>query len=191
MVTAILPSMTDDSEDADADAGPRSKNPLGANPRHSTAYSVESELTITPERYTRTVSSESLPRLDQEVEPESEKPSALAGFVGTFTGAGAVVALVLFLPLPARFGEISNVTPGQAVSYSFYVVAAIAFLVALFVFFGLRNLRGEDGKGWATLLGIRRGDEFVAPQVGESSGTRNQVRSFHRLQNFYVSDTLT
>jgi hypothetical protein len=76
----------------------------------------------------------------------------------------------LFLPLPTKFGDIEKVTPGQAVSYSFYVVAAVALLVAVFVFIGLRNLRGEEGKGWSVLLGLgSKPDEdgFDAPNSRE------------------------
>ncbi|EQK98102.1 Major facilitator superfamily domain, general substrate transporter [Ophiocordyceps sinensis CO18] len=85
---------------------------------------------------------------------KSGKPSALAGLVGTFTGCGALVALALFLPLPAKLGEKSGVTPGEAVSYSYYVVGAVSLVVALFVFVGLRDLHGEEGKGWRVLVGI-------------------------------------
>lgn len=148
MVTATLPSLTDER-----DTPERTKDSRENNVRHSRqsiAFSVESELTITPERYTRTMSNE---RTDQSGAPAS-KASALAGFVGLFTGCGALVALVLFLPLPTRFGEIEDVTPGEAVSYSFYVVGAISILVGIFVFVGLRNLKGEEGKGWSVLLGL-------------------------------------
>jgi hypothetical protein len=125
---------------------------------------MESEVTITPERY-HSRSSQSPSQGSQastgEVEAENveegkHKPSALAGYVGLFTGCGALVALSLFLPLPARFGRLEGVTMGQAVTYSFYVVGAIALWVAVFVAFGLRNLRGEEGKGWRLLLGLRK-----------------------------------
>lgn len=153
MVTATLPSLTDES-----DSPGRNKDTRENNVRHSRqsiAFSVESELTITPERYTRTMSNERDPGTEQEIS-HAGKPSALAGFVGLFTGCGALVALVLFLPLPTKFGENEDVTPGEAVSYSFYVVGAISCLVAIFVFVGLRNLKGEEGKGWSVLLGLNK-----------------------------------
>ena len=163
MVTAILPSLTDESEDTfDETATLIPKRSRAA--RNSVALSLESELTITPERYTRTQSNASsssslspgadAAAAEREVQRQA-KPSALAGYVGLFTGCGALVALSLFLPLPARFGELDGVTPGQAVAYSFYVVAAVALLVAGFVFWGLKGLRGEEGKGWAVLFGER------------------------------------
>ncbi|TQV96720.1 hypothetical protein V2A60_000636 [Cordyceps javanica] len=150
MVTAILPSLTSDAGFVknNKPAAPR----IARNPRHSAVFSVESEATITPERYSRSISRErdgSAPAAPT----EARKPSVLAGFVGLFTGCGALLALVLFLPLPVRFGGIDGVTPGQAVSYSFYVVSGVSLLVAFFVFIGLRNLHGEDGKGWRVLLG--------------------------------------
>jgi hypothetical protein len=155
MVTATLPSLTDESEDSSRD--PRSsQRKRTRNARTSIAFSVESELTITPERY-RTVSQDGSFRGDQNNQQAKSKAPALAGYVGLATGCGALVALSLFLPLPTRFGAIDRVTPGQAVSYSFYVVGTVAFFVAVFVFVGLRNLRGEEGKGWAVLFGSQRG----------------------------------
>ncbi|KAK3368239.1 hypothetical protein B0H63DRAFT_422901 [Podospora didyma] len=154
MVTAILPSLTDDNQPA-ADTPPKST----LTNRQSVALSVDSEVTITPERF-RTNSNFTTDEdgyydgVDRKLE-EKGKPGALAGYVGLFTGCGALVALVGFLPLPTRFGKIDGVTTGEAVEYSYYVVGAISFLVAVFVFFGLRGLRGEDGKGWRMLLGLR------------------------------------
>lgn len=108
------------------------------------------------------------------------KPGALAGYVGLFTGCGALVALVLFLPLPTRFGNISDVTIGEAVKYSFYVVGTVSFAVAIFVFFGLRGLRGEDGKGWRMLLGLRGSTpEGTAP--GYLAAPKHKVIPYWRL----------
>ncbi|KAH6998830.1 hypothetical protein BKA56DRAFT_665370 [Ilyonectria sp. MPI-CAGE-AT-0026] len=160
MVTAILPSVTDDSSTEDDDAQARFKALQRA--RTSVAFSVESELTITPERYTQSVST------DREPEDENERagrPAKLAGLVGVFTGCGALVALTLFLPLPVSFGEIKGVTPAEAVSYSFYVVSVVAFVVAVLVAFGLRDLKGEEGKGWHVLFGSH--NEFeTRPRFG-------------------------
>ncbi|PHH90586.1 hypothetical protein CDD83_3230 [Cordyceps sp. RAO-2017] len=151
MVTAILPSLTDEADDdATAVSGSSRNKP---NPRLSAAFSVESEVTITPERYSRSLSRERAHSPGQDAAAKSGKASALAGFVGAFTGCGALVALAVFLPLPARFGGVDGVTPGEAVSYSFYVVGVVSLAVSLFVFFGLRNLKGEDGKGWRVLFG--------------------------------------
>lgn len=199
MVTAILPSLTDDSEPA-TDNGSTSN---GASALHSasaannrrnqrdSALSIESQLTITPERFAESLlrsrvnspdhTSSSSGRAGNRLSFEnshrnstlstasaiggdgedvvhnrnhnSDKPSKLAGFVGLFTGCGALVALTLFLPLPAEFGRKDGVTMAEAVADSFYVVAAVAVVVAGCVFVGLRNLRGEDGKGWRMLLG--------------------------------------
>jgi len=158
MVTAILPSLTDDSGALDAANGRDPRKP-GRNNRDSIALSVESQLTITPERFARSLSG-SLSSTDTVGAPGRRdetggagKPSALAGWVGVFTGCGALVALTVFLPLPAQFSKLKGVTIAQAVAESFYVVAAVAVLVALFVFVGLRDLRGEEGKGWKMLLG--------------------------------------
>ncbi|KAG6004458.1 hypothetical protein E4U21_001080 [Claviceps maximensis] len=153
MVTAILPSLTDEGDDTNDETVPSRYNK--PNQRLSVAFSVESEATITPERYTRSLSNDSRASQGQQQRAAMKqgRPSALAGYVGLFTGCGALVALALFLPLPARFGERDGVTPGQAVAYSFYVVGIISLAVAVFVFIGLRDLHGEEGKGWKTLLG--------------------------------------
>ena len=162
----MLPSLTDENEDAANNENARSKSPQ--NSRHSMAFSVESELTITPERYTRSASHERIARPLSDDPAAPNKPSQLAGYVGLFTGSGAVVALVLFLPLPARFGEISGVTQAEAVAYSFYVVGAVAVLVALFVFFGLRGIKGEEGKGWGMLFGRKSRDQDGEEASGPS-----------------------
>jgi hypothetical protein len=184
MVTAILPSLTDGSGTAGESAKPvRKTTPTS---RNSVALSLESELTITPERYSRTTLSDEgngqeVPGASSRVTANQKpgKPGALAGYVGLFTGCGALVALSLFLPLPAQFGEIDGVTPGQAVSYSFYVVGAVAFCVAVFVFFGLRDLHGEDGKGWRALFGYKgeSARDTAAVVVGEGGARQTQVSS--------------
>ncbi|KAK3062084.1 hypothetical protein LTS18_004856 [Coniosporium uncinatum] len=68
-----------------------------------------------------------------------------------FTGLGALVALGLFLPLPTRF-EKSGVTAGEAVADSFYVVGAVALLIAACCSLGLRNLPAEEGKSWRRIF---------------------------------------
>ncbi|KAK3995966.1 hypothetical protein QBC44DRAFT_318849 [Cladorrhinum sp. PSN332] len=151
MVTAILPSLTD--ETSPAVEAVRKPSTAGAQ---SVALSVDSEATITPERF-QGEPGDGSPASAEETSSllDTGKPSALAGYVGLFTGCGALVALSLFLPLPARFGKIDGVTMGQAVQYSFYVVGVVSFFVAVFVFFGLKNIRGEEGKGWRLLLGLK------------------------------------
>ncbi|KAJ0166347.1 hypothetical protein CTA2_7657 [Colletotrichum tanaceti] len=153
MVTAILPSLTDDGNESDSSADVANKP--AHNPRNSVAMSLESDMTITPARFHSTSGNGQEASASEREEAKAGKPSSLAGYVGLFTGCGALVALSLFLPLPARFGEIDGVTSADAVADSFYVVGVVAFVVAVFVFFGLRNLKGEEGKGWSVLLGLK------------------------------------
>ena len=162
MVTAILPSLTDES-----DRGLR-RAPKHRHAARASAHSHESDVTITPERYSNASASASTHSADGEYQGEDEslgRPSALAGYVGLFTGCGALVALSLFLPLPARFGKVDGVSTGDAVRYSFYVVALVALGVGGFVFVGLKGLRGEEGKGWGVLLRAKREG---AESTGES-----------------------
>ncbi|KAI0455430.1 hypothetical protein F5B21DRAFT_472265 [Xylaria acuta] len=207
MVTAVLPVLTGDDDDAEegknadaeigagnvggeearaeldaADAGHRNandRNKVSHTSRGSIAVSLGSDLTITPERFlsesegpgpARRGSSASQAfyssaRADSSAaDTKGRKPSALAGFVGLFTGCGALVALALFLPLPAQFSKKEGVTPAQAITNSFYVVAAVALAVAIFVFLGLRGLKGEEAKGWRMLLDLKdRGSSSTAP----------------------------
>lgn len=150
MVTAILPSMTGnrdhDTYNAPADA-------LPGNIRDSIAGSLDSESTITPANYNGRAKPTRENGKSKPGTRSSSSPPRLAGLVGVFTGCGALVALALFLPLPAQFSHIKGITQGQAVAESFYVVAAISLLVACFCFFGLRGLQGEEGKGWRLLFG--------------------------------------
>jgi hypothetical protein len=87
--------------------------------------------------------------------PETKPRSAtsqIAGIVGLFTGCGALVALIAFLPLPTRLRNDYNRTPQEAVQQSYYVVGSIALVVAIACSFGLRGLAGEGRKGFRVLF---------------------------------------
>ncbi|TRX94525.1 hypothetical protein FHL15_004680 [Xylaria flabelliformis] len=235
MVTAVLPVLTgdDDAEeirkmDAEigggivggeearaelaADAGNVNANPrrqVSHVPRGSIAVSMESDVTITPERFqsesessdpARRGSSASQPfyssaREDSAADTKGRKPSALAGFVGLFTGCGALVALILFLPLPAQFSKKEGVTPARAITDSFYVVATVALAVAIFVFFGLRGLKGEEAKGWRMLLGLKHRDSSTAQDdaaqnhtsISDSNGKRGHAAKPLPYQHLLLS----
>ena len=150
MVTAILPSMTG-NRDSHTHNGPI--EPLPSSIRDSVAASLDSEATITPANYNRRSKPAHTNGGGKSEAKSSSSPPRLAGLVGVFTGCGALVALALFLPLPSQFSHIKGITQAQAVADSFYVVGAISLLVACFCFFGLRDLQGEEGKGWRLLLG--------------------------------------
>jgi hypothetical protein len=126
---------------------------LNGTMRHSIAASLDSEVTITPARYNGRPKPAQAYGSSKAEGQSSASPPRLAGLVGVFTGCGALVALVVFLPLPAQFSHIKGITQGQAVADSFYVVGVISLCVAVFCFFGLRGLQGEEGKGWRLLLG--------------------------------------
>ncbi|KAM0196588.1 hypothetical protein ACHAPA_001543 [Fusarium lateritium] len=176
MVTAILPSLTDDSNDEEDEAKARIQALQNATARNSIAFSVESESTITQERYTQSVSE---PSTTDTADTAAGRPSKLAGFVGLFTGCGALVALTLFLPLPAQFGKDKDTTPAEAVSYSFYVVAVVSLAVSVFVAIGLRNIKGEEGKGWRTLFGLH--DEHDSALGADRNGRARRVAPYLNL----------
>jgi hypothetical protein len=157
----------------------------GYNVRHSMTPSLDSDITITPNTYNGgrrgpvgDVNSRS--NAKKHTQKASSSPPRLAGLVGVFTGCGALVALAIFLPLPAQFSQFKGVTQGEAVAHSFYVVGVISLLVAVFCFFGLRNLQGEEGKGWALLLAKSSKPEGyeVAPQ---SESQDPAIKSSHFL----------
>ncbi|KAJ5936711.1 hypothetical protein N7466_003161 [Penicillium verhagenii] len=127
MVTAVLPTVT----------GKAFRN-------QAYRASVSSELTITPERVRRLQNGNSEPTA-------SASPSArLSGFVGLFAGCGALVSLGVFLPLPARFEKV-GLSPTEAIQRSYYLVAVVALIISVVSFLGLRQLPGEEGKGWSAL----------------------------------------
>jgi len=170
MVTAVLPAMVakkpegdgkQQDEERTSDIAPAARVENEERPSrsgsvgHATTPSVSSEITITQHRYTS--SSESRGRDAREDAADGDDSadkaagtSQLAGLVGLFTGAGALLALAIFLPLPAHFQD-DGLSQAQSVQISFYIVGAIAFCVAIFIFFGLRNLPGERGKSFAAL----------------------------------------
>ncbi|KAK8140551.1 hypothetical protein PG984_000617 [Apiospora sp. TS-2023a] len=183
MVTAILPVLTDDHGAGGAAAGnssgdAASSGPARSNQRDSVAMSFESDATITPETFTRTAEDDAAVGSETDAEGSGRKPSALAGLVGLFTGCGALVSLIFFLPLPAQFSKREGVTLADAVTYSFYVVAVVALLVAVFVFIGLRGLKGEEGKGWRMLLGLRRKESHGS---GAHESKPHKPLPYHRL----------
>ncbi|KAK5728746.1 hypothetical protein LTR15_001885 [Elasticomyces elasticus] len=173
MVTAALPAMVAqrlEKEDQQAPEEQGEANGHAARLRdeerpgrggsigHVTSPSVSSELTITQNRWTSRSGSRQEDGASDEPAGEDQNnglqtaagASQLAGFVGFFTGAGALVALLLFLPLPAKFQDDGQ-TPAQAVRTSFYIVGAIAFCVAIFIFVGLQHLPGEEDKKFSAL----------------------------------------
>lgn len=124
MVTAVLPTMT-------------------AQSRHSSSDEVHSNPTLEPVPNSSTSSPGS--------SPTRSGTSQIAGLVGMFTGCGALVALGVFLPLPARFQHDGS-TPAEAIQQSYYIVGSIALVVAIICSFGLMNLAGEERKGWRSLF---------------------------------------
>ncbi|KAK6345802.1 hypothetical protein TWF730_010145 [Orbilia blumenaviensis] len=74
----------------------------------------------------------------------------LSGVVGFMTGCGALIALVFFLPLPTKLSEDKHMTRANALKHTFYIVACVAWIVALVVFIGLRGggVGGRHGEFW-------------------------------------------
>lgn len=147
MVTAILPSIIAPHENNDeVDV---SKNSSSASNSHGFSPSISSELTITPQRLHHQPTPKS--------QPYEISPTRLAGIVGLFTGCGALFALGFFLRLPELI-QLRGTSPGQALADSYYIVGSLSLILALLCFVGLRNLHGEDDKGWRNLVYGRPND---------------------------------
>ena len=125
MITAILPAVTapisqrphtDEQEDSDDE-----HRPLMANATESLS-SVASGLAT------------------EKPPPSTSRP---AGFVGLFSGGGALIALLIFLRLP-NWIQNDEISAERALSFSYYIVAVLAFFLSLVGFVGFRSLRGEN-----------------------------------------------
>ncbi|TVY14920.1 hypothetical protein LARI1_G007235 [Lachnellula arida] len=176
MVTAILPSMTGNNNDAESAKVHDSLEQLPGG--RSIAASLDSEVTITPSNFNgRSSPLASNGHTSKTSSKTSSSPPRLAGLVGVFTGCGALVALAVFLPLPAQFSHLKGKTQGQAVADSFYVVGAVALVVACCCFFGLRGLEGEEGKGWRLLLGKSPSHDYEALPSDDIQGQSRAVKA--------------
>jgi MFS family permease len=103
-----------------------------------------------------------------------EPAGKLAGFVGLFTGLGALIALFVFLPLPARFEE-SGSSKSNAIALSFFVVASIAGVVSCICSLGLRDLPGEEGKKLTAIFSTD------ADKHSSNGATLRSLRAYHTL----------
>lgn len=149
MVTAVLPTVTGK-----------------AHSNQAYQASASSDLTITPE-----VAGSHLGGRDN-VSKLGPSPSArLSGFVGLFAGCGALISLGVFLPLPARF-EKMGLSPSEALRRSYYMVATVALLISLASFIGLRNLSGEEHKGWNVLWKASSSQRLDGHQAGTTEPAR-------------------
>jgi hypothetical protein len=191
MVTAILPSMTGNGGQENANARVAPLSTSSENLEHRGASSLDSEATVTPATYngrpkpTPTINKRSV------TSSSASSPPRLAGLVGVFTGCGALVALILLLPLPAQFSHLDGVTQGQAVADSFYVVGGIALLVACFCLFGLRGLQGEEGKGWRLLLGMSPSSRsYQIASQSDDSGEETARASFLPYWRLLIDSTM-
>ncbi|KAI5203488.1 hypothetical protein E4T42_09095 [Aureobasidium subglaciale] len=187
MVTAILPSMTAErkqttSSEATQTYGEGIVTPTNPSARHSGAFSISSEVTITPARYVQRPPN--LRRRSQKrrfttdpAMPKKSDLSQLAGYVGMFTGIGALVAVGIFLPLPVKFSG-KGVAQADAVKDSFYTVGTVSIVVAILVSLTLRGLPGEEDKGFHRLFYSGRSTE--EHEANDSSSTHT-TPSYYQL----------
>ena len=145
MVTAVLPAVTAPPAGPPAETRPTRVAQALASNGHVPSPSIESEVTITPERFVSRGSQRKDPQTASAADSDVAKStSRVAGFVGMATGCGALIALAVFLPLPAKF-QYAGVGEKAALKDSFYIVAGVAFVLAAWCFFGLRSIQGAPG----------------------------------------------
>ena len=166
MVTAVLPTMLSAIEDKDTIARP-------APPQHADsseslrgpAVSISSENTITPTRYRSQAASptdlEHSKDFPKQSQPTVASSSKVAGYVGMCAGIGALLSLLIFLPLPQHF-QARGYSPSAALKYSYNIVAAVAVFIALWCFLGFRGLR-ETHSSIETVL--RRNENTLRSKI--------------------------
>ncbi|KAF2084302.1 hypothetical protein K490DRAFT_49442 [Saccharata proteae CBS 121410] len=176
MVTAILPTMTHIPPPPLDDIRTPGRGVNGHGHTVSVSPSISSELTITPARYRST----SPPAQSRRRNSPAATTSRLAGLVGMFTGLGALLALGVFLPLPARFQK-NGVIASEAVAYSFYIVGSVALAVAVACVFGLRDLPGEASKGWHNLCGPKK------EKSNEGNGSPSETQTSLSYPRLFVN----
>jgi hypothetical protein len=156
MVTAVLPTMSFIARES-RDLGPTLPSDISEGNGNAPSPSISSELTITPARF-QSRAEQPDAALQEQIGSQQllrASSSQIAGYVGVFAGCGALLALLLFLPLPAHFQKWGS-PPDRALQYSYYIVAAVALVVAIACYTGLRNLKGESGKGWTNSHGVSK-----------------------------------
>ena len=156
MVTAILPAMSRPVASSQKEDGPGPGADRIDSTHQASPTAVVTGLPSSSANAARDDSSVSSPRV--------------AGLVGICAGCGALLALGLLLPLPARL-QNAGASPAKALQESYYIVATIAFLVAIACFFGFKDLPGEEGKG--IRLPRRRSRDADRPGGGCSQALTN------------------
>ncbi|KAK5213435.1 hypothetical protein LTR41_001014 [Exophiala xenobiotica] len=147
MVTAILPAVAASSSKPQGQLRHSRVIQIFGTNGHASSPSEASESTITPERFLARASQSQSSRKPTGPDAQlASSTSRIAGFVGMFTGCGALIALAVFLPLPANF-QYAGIGERAALKYSYYLVAAVAFVLAIWCFFGFRNLHVHDKDG--------------------------------------------
>ncbi|TQS34238.1 hypothetical protein Golomagni_05386 [Golovinomyces magnicellulatus] len=181
MVTGILPAISarDTVEGAEIPISKTSQS----NQYQRTAQSSDLRTTLTKvncnsSSNTSDENSNTICPDDHTVFTSRSNPQRLAGLVGFFTGCGALVALTMFLPLPAQFSRIKEITQAQAIADSFYVVGVVSLVVACICFFGLKGISGEEDKGYhCTLLQKSTSPQGYQPLLS----SENNNESLHQI----------
>ncbi|ORY68036.1 hypothetical protein BCR35DRAFT_171810 [Leucosporidium creatinivorum] len=71
--------------------------------------------------------------------PKPEHSARFAGVLGFATGCGALLAVFVFLPLPAQLVDNLHIPIRRALRWTFSILAGLALLESLFLIVGLRR----------------------------------------------------
>ena len=167
MITAILPSVSGEPSTTNLDHDEREAafDPDATNPNEIPSVTSTISATARGRHEPDELKQQSI----------SGSPLHVSGIVGFASGIGALAALLLLLPLPAVFRS-REISPAQAVRYTYYVASILSIITGTICFIGLRRLPGEENKSWRRLFitkdcsgtsnGIRRSDMAQAVRLG-------------------------
>ncbi|KAK9371025.1 major facilitator superfamily domain-containing protein [Lipomyces kononenkoae] len=88
--------------------------------------------------------------------PAPVRNGTLSGLVGLCTGLGAVMAVTVFLPIPTRLEKWYDLSPEESLKKAFYVVGAIAIVVGVVLFLGLRQDPSKSLHLWIRSILLHR-----------------------------------
>ena len=158
MVTAVLPAMVATSGNC-KEAQSEATNPTLGN-KNGRTHSISADFTPPP--------CENEEEIGTHIPRSQRFPSRLAGIVGLFTGCGALLSLGFLLRLPELIQRTGLGAP-LALTTSFYIVGALAMVLALACSIGLRHLNGEESKGWRLLFSGSTSSRTLCPPSALSS----------------------
>ena len=108
--------------------------------------------------------------------PSNEKNGKLVGFIGIFTGLGALCAVTVFVPLPAFLAKY-GIEYAQSLKLSYYALGGMGMVMSIVFFFGLHQDPSKDLEIW--LKGERE------PLLNDDNESPERLTYFGLLEHGY------